>query len=157
MVKIDNLPDNGKKNSKPTFEQARDAWLDHWDADPGLLHSDKTVVTRLYRNFNREHYDKTGELLAWLGWQRLMNETALRKAALSQAIRRLEGVKAINRGTRSIRSHHQKAGWKRIPCHPTKVRTGEPCIPHQGSRARFTTKVHHQGSPPRFAGQNKTL
>jgi len=137
---------NRKANSKPTFQQAKDDWLEYWQADRRLRHSDRTLCTRLYLDFNRRHYNETGQLVAWRGWESLMAKTVLGKTALSIAIKRLERFEAID-------VDHGRYD------HATKKRAGNQ---YHARLPRFApvnlagTKVHKQGSRPRFTTKVQT-
>src|SRR5262249_8448985 len=80
---------------KSTFSVAREAWLKTTLAHPMLTDGNKTVGSAIFLHFNYEHFDKTGELIAWPSWQTLMTETALGKTAIHESIAQLEQFRLL--------------------------------------------------------------
>jgi hypothetical protein len=89
----------GKPPAKPedklTFAQARDAWLARWQEHDQLTHADRALVTQVYRHFNRVHFEKTGELLAWPAWKTIAARARLSKASVFRGFRKLERLGAL--------------------------------------------------------------
>jgi hypothetical protein len=81
------------------FEQAREAWF-AWRKDSRLSHADQAILLVIYRYFNRQHYDRTRELVAWPGWDLIGREARVSKTSLFRGFRRFEklGVLEITRG-----------------------------------------------------------
>jgi hypothetical protein len=102
-------PADTPKAAKLSFVQASEAWLDRWHEDCRLTQSDKNLCTRVCRYFNRVHFERTGELLAWPGWVTLMAKTGLCKSSVFRGLRKLEklGALKILHGGRDA-----KTGWK---------------------------------------------
>ena len=84
-----------KSNGRPNFWQARDSWRDHWQADSQLTHADRTVVTQMFRHFNRKHYERTYELQAFPKWETMGKAGHLSKATIFRALRKLERLGAL--------------------------------------------------------------
>jgi hypothetical protein len=92
------------------FEQARDAWRDHWQRkDSGLTPAQRVLIGRIHADFNRKHFEETGELLAWRGWESITSTTGLSKATIFRGFRKfkLRGALEISHGGRN-----PKTGWK---------------------------------------------
>jgi hypothetical protein len=87
---------NTPKAATPTFQQAREAWLDRWHFDHRLSDADRAFCTQLYLHFNRLHYEATGELMAWPSWETLRAKAGrLTKSAAFRRLRHLEQLGAV--------------------------------------------------------------
>jgi hypothetical protein len=128
----------------PTFAQAREAWLRRWHEDARLTHADRAVVTQVFLHFNTRHFERTGELLAWPGWETVATEGRLSKASVFRGFRRLEqlGALAIEHGRYN---------------HGTKKRAGNIYrgFPDQGFRVR-PSKVSNRDKA-RFQGETRLV
>jgi hypothetical protein len=92
------------------FEQARDAWRDHWQRrGSGLTPAQRVLIGRIHADFNRKHFDETGELMAWRGWEAITAIAGLSKTSIFRGFRKFErcGALEINHGGRN-----PKTGWK---------------------------------------------
>lgn len=120
------------------FEQAREAWLT-WRADNRISHADRGLIQQVYLGFNRQHYERTGELISWPGWDKIAAEAHLSKASIFRGFRRFErfGLLKIHRGGRD-----PKTGWK-LPNSYTAIMPapGFTAKPGQVSR-RDKTRFH---------------
>jgi hypothetical protein len=109
IIQFEAPPPANQPTARPTFVQASEAWLDRWHEDCRLTQSDKNLCTRVCRYFNRAHFERTGELLAWPGWATLMAKTGLCKSSVFRGLRKLEqlgALKILHGG------HDAKTGWK---------------------------------------------
>jgi hypothetical protein len=109
IIQFEAPPPANQPMARPTFVQASEAWLDRWHEDCRLTQSDKNLCTRVCRYFNRAHFERTGELLAWPGWATLMAKTGLCKSSVFRGLRKLEqlgALKILHGG------HDAKTGWK---------------------------------------------
>src|SRR5262249_34016215 len=95
----------------PTFAVASKTWMNTTQTHPLLTDANKTFCTALYFYFNCNHYRKTGELIAWPGWDTLITEFGLSKTTISESIERLERSRLleVERG-RYNRAAQKRAG-----------------------------------------------
>jgi hypothetical protein len=101
---------NGNGRAKPTFQQARDAWLQRWQAEGLLTHADRALVIQLHQHFNQLHFNNSGgELLAWPSWETIAARARLSEASIFRGFRKLERLGALEviHGGRD-----PKTGWK---------------------------------------------
>jgi hypothetical protein len=82
------------------FAAASKAWLSPLLADRRLTHGEKTLASRLFLYIDKNHFETTGQLLAYPGWERLGEETTLSKSSIDRSLKKFESVGAvkINRG-----------------------------------------------------------
>jgi hypothetical protein len=122
----------------PSFEQARDAWRDHWQRkDSGLTATQRVLIGRLHADFNRKHFEKTGDLLAWRGWESITTKAGPSESSILRGFRKLDrrGALEINHGGRN-----PKTGWKlgnsykAIMPPPVKLTGGHPSNCPQSTR-----------------------
>src|SRR5262249_26576227 len=78
---------------RPPFAVATKTWLKTTTADRLLTADEARLCTALYQHFNREHYEKTGELIARPSWQTLMAWSTLSKTAVHNGIDKLERLR----------------------------------------------------------------
>jgi hypothetical protein len=137
-------PPSRKANvGRPTFQQAREAWLDRWYRDSRVSRGDKAFLIRFFLHFNRKHYDATGELLAWPSWGLLEAETGLAESTVFRRLRSLErlGALDVEHGRYNIttkkRAHNKyRAIGAYQPCIGARLlRLDQPCIRDQTNLA----------------------
>jgi DNA-binding PadR family transcriptional regulator len=121
-------PPEPKPNGKPTFQQAREAWLQRCHGNGQLTHADRAVVTQIFRHFNRQHYEQSGELLAFPKWETMGEAGRLSKASIFRALRKLErlGAVEIKHGRYNHQTKKRARNVYRVPdqgfiLRPTKV------------------------------------
>jgi hypothetical protein len=122
-------PPEPKPNGKPTFQQARDAWLQRCHGNGQLTHADRNVVTQIFRYFNRQHYEQSdGELLAFPKWETMGDAGRLSKPSIWRALRKLErlGALEIKHGQYNHQTKKRARNVYRVPdqgfiLKPTKV------------------------------------
>ena len=103
-----------------------------------LTDGNKTVGSAIFLHFNYEHFDKTGELIAWPSWQTLMTETALGKTAIHESIAQLEQFRLleVERGRYDHTAQRRAGNIYHVP----------PRFAVTKLAPRFATKVRDQGS-----------
>jgi hypothetical protein len=116
---------------KPTFAVASKAWLKTTQTHPLLTDANKTFCTALYFYFNVKHYQRTGELIAWPGWDTLITEFGLSKETINESIGQVERFQLLNvERNRYDRATHRRAGnLYRVP-------QGQDFGPYQGQNSR---------------------
>lgn|SRR5262249_2672352 len=121
------------------FEQAREAWLT-WRADTRISHADRALIQEVYLGFNRQHYERTGELIAWPGWKRIAARSKLSKMSIFRGFRRFErfGILEIRRGGRD-----PQTGWKIPNSYLAIMPPGNTAIPGHQVSGRY--KSRYQG------------
>jgi hypothetical protein len=75
-----------------TFVEARETWLRQCQKDQRLTHADRALATQIYRHLNREHSEKTGELLAWPGWETITAEGHVSETSIRRGLKKLESL-----------------------------------------------------------------
>src|SRR5262249_36141065 len=120
---------------------AREAWLKTTLAHPMLTDANKTVGSAIFLHFNYDHFDKTGELIAWPSWQTLMAATALGKTAIYDAINQFERFRLLEVEHGRYDHDNQRRAGNVYHVPPRFAVTN--LAPHQGSPPRFATKVRH--------------
>jgi len=83
------------RGERAPFNQTREAWLRQWHAHNKLTHADRTLVTQVYLNFNRDHYEKRGELIAWPSWETIAAKGRLSIPSIDRGFRILEHLGAL--------------------------------------------------------------
>lgn len=124
--------------NRPTFAQAREAWLRTALADRELTSGEARLCAAVFLHFNREHYEKIGELIAWPTWTTLMAGTTLAKRTIADGFEKLERL-------RLLEVEHGRHATKRRERNLYHVppRCGLAHLaPDQGARPRCETKVH---------------
>jgi hypothetical protein len=96
-------------SSTETFVAAGKAWLKTVIAHPLLTDANKTFGTALYLKFNFKHYEKTGELKAWPGWDTLTAEAGLSRWTVNESARQLEQFQLLE----VLRGRYDRAAQKR--------------------------------------------
>jgi hypothetical protein len=127
---------------KPPFAAAAKAWLRITTAHRRLTAGEARLCSALYQHFNFEHYEKTGELIAWPSWKTLMAWSALSKTTIFNAIVKLERLRLLEV------EHGRFDG-------ATRKRAGN--VYHVPPRFGVVNPAPDQGSKPRFTLVNKTL
>ena len=125
---------------KTAFAAASKTWLKTVLANPQLTHANKILGAALYLHFNKTHFERTGELIAWPAWKTLMTETTLGKTAIYDGIKQFERFRLLEvEHGRYDRSTQRRAGnLYHVPRFATTN-----LAPDQGSRPRFGSKVRH--------------
>ena len=72
------------------FAAASGTWLSLLLADRRLTHAEKTLASRLFLYVERKHFEATGQLLAYPGWERLQEETTLTERSIARGVAKLE-------------------------------------------------------------------
>ena len=118
---------------KLTFAQAREAWLDRWQADIRLTHADRALCIQIYRHFNRSHYEDTRELLAWPSWNTIARRAKLSEPSIRRGFRKLErlGALEIIHGGRDVRTGWNLANKYLAP--PVTLTGGHPSNRHKST------------------------
>src|SRR5262245_45585461 len=94
---------------KPIFAAASREWLKRTHTHPFLTDGTKTLCTALYLYFNVKHYQKTGELIAYPTWGRLMREFGLSQTTIYESLAQLEQCRLIE----IERGRYDRAAGKR--------------------------------------------
>jgi hypothetical protein len=77
---------------KMGFAQATKTWLDEWNAERGL---NTKLCVQIFLHFNEKHFEETGELLAWPGWDRLAAKTGLSRRSVAAGLQKFEQAGAL--------------------------------------------------------------
>jgi hypothetical protein len=112
-----------------TFAQASKAWLDEWSAERRL---NSRLCVQIYLHFSREHFERTGELLAWPKWNRLVARTGLSRRTIAEGLRKFEqaGALEIEHGRYN---HEKKKRDVNLYRGKTKVQSAAPSKQKQGA------------------------
>ena len=150
-------------SSAETFAAASKAWLKTTQTHLLLTDANKTFCTALYLNFNFKHYDETGELIAWPGWNRLTAEFGLSKETISESIGQVERFRLleVDRG-RYDRATHRRAGnlYRALPGPGVQDFQGQnfgPCQGEQGHNSRPDQGQNYRqylGDSPSLIGES---
>jgi hypothetical protein len=92
------------KRDKRTFAKISKDWLRGALAEPSIKgHAPRTFFTAIYLHFNYEHYERTGELIAWPSWETLMAKFGLSDGSIREGIAEGErcGFLEVQRGRRN--------------------------------------------------------
>jgi hypothetical protein len=95
--------------AQPGFAQASKAWLNRWHEDARLTHAERTLITRIYIGFNHDHFETTGELIAWPGWETIEAEGRLSEASIDRGLKKLQRLGALEV---LKRGYNPKTGWR---------------------------------------------
>jgi len=109
-------------SSTDSFAGAGKAWLKTVIAHPLLTDANKTFGTALYLKFNFKHYEKTGELKAWPGWDTLTTESGLSRTTINESAGRLEHFQLLDvkrgRYDRTAQRREGNEYFARLPSRP---------------------------------------
>jgi len=119
---------------EPGFAHTGKAWLSRFQSDPRLSLSDKAIATQIFLHFNFEHFDKTGDLLAWPSWQSLMDATGLKRSCVHKSLRRLAELGAFEIGRGPYDRENKKRSNNRYIVRTSKVHADGPSEGELGPR-----------------------
>jgi hypothetical protein len=75
-MKTNSAPQSARQE-RNAFEKAKDTWLRGIKRDRRLPRNAFSLADEIARGFNRNHFDETGELVAWPSIPRLVDGTGL--------------------------------------------------------------------------------
>jgi len=104
--------------NKPTFAEARNAWREALK-DAQLTNAEFRFVVEFCAFFNRKHFEKTGELMAWPKWETLIAKTGLSKMTIHRATNKFEHLRALE-VERHRYNHTTKKRAHNIYCVPAR-------------------------------------
>jgi hypothetical protein len=94
------------RGDRAGFEQAREAWHQKWHADNRLTRVYRVLVSQVTFHFNRDHYEKRGELIAWPSWETIAAKARLSIPSIDRGFRILERLGAL----KTLRERDPKTG-----------------------------------------------
>lgn len=139
---VPRAPTNRAEAARKGFEQAREAWLT-WRADSRISHADRVLMQQVYLGFNRQHYERTGKLVAWPGWEKIAAEAHLSKTSIFRGFRRFElfGILEIRRGGRDPKTGRKLPNSYRAIMPPGFAAKPDQVSPCSKTRFRRETRL----------------
>ena len=128
---------------KRGFAAASKAWLDMW-TDSRVTHGEARLAMRLYLYIDGKHFQETGQLLSYPGWDLLQEKTTLHRSNVARGLAKLEhfgAIKIIHGGFDPKTGRRRPNQYLLIPPDQNKNKTHQvsPTIPGPG-RAHATWK-----------------
>src|SRR5262249_30994759 len=122
-------------SSAESFIAAGKAWLKTTLTHPLLTDANKKFGTAIYLHFNFNHYERTGELKAWPGWDTLTT-FGLSRTTINESAGRLEHFQLLDvrrgRYDRAARRREGNEYFARLPSRPQRTEF-VPCPYPQGT------------------------
>jgi hypothetical protein len=139
---------------RPSFAVASKAWLRSVTGHHHVTAGEARLGAALYQWFNVEHYETTGELKAWRGWEGLMADSSLSKMGVRNGIEKFErlGLLKVDRGGYDPSTKRRTGNIYRVPPTYMTNANGASCA---HDRPRYTTKVNDQGKQNRQDSVNR--
>jgi hypothetical protein len=73
---------------------ASKAWLDVW-TDSRVTHGEARLAMRLFLYIDGKHFQATGQLLSYPGWDLLQEKTTLHRSSVARGLKKFESLGAI--------------------------------------------------------------
>jgi hypothetical protein len=73
---------------------ASKAWLDVW-TDSRVTHGEARLAMRLFQYIDGKHFQATGQLLSYPGWDLLQEKTTLHRSSVARGLKKFESLGAI--------------------------------------------------------------
>ena len=137
---------------KGGFAAASKAWLNVW-TDGRVTHGEARLAMRLFLYIDGKHFQATGQLLSYPGWDLLLEKTTLHRTSIARGLKKLESlgaIKIIHGGFDPKTGRRRPNQYLLIPPNQNGNETHQvpPMTPGPGSARSTWTRSQNQVAKP---------